>query len=384
MGRKVRKRRPRRPHAWLRALGLVAFVMCVIGAVVVQTQERARILAQGDHFPTLTFENVLNNEERAYLGLGDRTTFSMQDLDPELLVVEFLNKYCYHCQQQAPILNRVYEAVEADSTLRGRVKMVGVGVGNTRFQLEKFREEKGNPFPLVSDFTFEAYEAVGSPKTPFTVLLRRDEEGKRVVASAHRGVIYSDEGFVEEIRAILQYDVGLLTLRRPSEVPIRVREEVTPELSDEELIDTVTSAVESAGGTVQTLKRITLPTSGHVYIGTVEHEGRHLKRFAKVVSRASFCDVCHDIHFIYVFDEVGTVLRFEPIHLTKTGNWEWDENDVAKMRDRLQGRSLSDPFEFDPEVDAVTSATISSHLIFLSLEEGKDLLEELKKEGYIG
>lgn len=34
---------------------------------------------------------------------------------------------------------------------------------------------------------------------------------------------------------------------------------------------------------------------------------------AKVVSRPPPCDVCHDIHFIYVFDSTGKILQFVPL-----------------------------------------------------------------------
>lgn len=364
-------------HSPFVILVLMIFVLSAVG------QDKARILRLGDPFPDLSFPNVLNDRERTYLEIGEQETFTMNDIEEELVVVEFLNKYCFHCQVQAPVFLLAYNAIEADPSLREKVKIVGIGAGNTRHQLEIFREETGIQFPLVPDADFVAYDAVGSPKTPFTVLLRKGKEGGRIVASAHRGVIYSDKGFVEEIRAVLQYEVGLLTLRHPSEVSIKGKEELRPDLSDEELVERVAEAMEKTGGSLSNMKKVHLQESGDVYIGTLECEGGQKQRFAQVVSRASFCDVCHDIHFIYVFDEEGAVLHFDPIHLTKKGNWEWDDKDVQKMRDRLKDRSLLGAFDFDPEVDAVTSATISSQLIFVSLGKGKDLYEELKKEGYI-
>jgi peroxiredoxin len=368
----------------LKVMGIVSILIIGLWAVSTIGQGEVQILRLGDSFPELSFPNVLNTQERAYLSLGEQETFTMKDFDEELLVVEFLNKYCFHCQVQAPVFVMVYNTIQADPELRNKVRMIGIGAGNTRHQLEVFREETGVQFPLVPDADFVAYDAVGSPKTPFTLLLRKDTGGNRIVASAHRGVIYSDKGFVEEIKAVLQYDVGLLTLRRTSEeVPIKVREEVKPDMTEEELVERVTLAMEATGGTVTDITKINLTAYGDVYIGDLECQQGRQKRFAKVISRASFCDVCHDIHYIYVFNREGTVLRFDPIHLTKKGNWEWDEKDVEKMRGRLQGKSLLEPFDFDPEVDAITAATISSQLIFRSLGEGQGLFQELRKEGYI-
>jgi hypothetical protein len=102
-----------------------------------------------------------------------------------------------------------------------------------------------------------------------------------------------------------------------------------------------------------------------------------------VVSRPSACDVCHDLHFIYVFDEAGKVLRFVPLQVTKYENEEFDEDDLRKIRSRIVGKYLSDTFIFDPKVDAVSTATITSALIFDSFSKGKALMEELKEKGLI-
>ena len=43
--------------------------------------------------------------------------------------------------------------------------------------------------------------------------------------------------------------------------------------------------------------------------------------------------------------------------------------------------ALTAPRPFDPKVDAVTSATISSAIIFDSIAQGQALLEELRNKG---
>jgi hypothetical protein len=93
--------------------------------------------------------------------------------------------------------------------------------------------------------------------------------------------------------------------------------------------------------------------------------------------------VCHDIHFIYVFDATGKILQFIPLQLPKYGNKDFDEADVAKIRKRFVGRHIYKQFKFDANVDAVTRATITSAVIFRSLNDGMSLFNELKKKGYI-
>jgi hypothetical protein len=53
------------------------------------------------------------------------------------------------------------------------------------------------------------------------------------------------------------------------------------------------------------------------------------------------------------------------------------------MRRRVVGRYLTVPHAYDPRVDAVTSATITSAIIFDSLEQGEGLLQELREQGLL-
>jgi hypothetical protein len=85
---------------------------------------------------------------------------------------------------------------------------------------------------------------------------------------------------------------------------------------------------------------------------------------------------------IYVFNEAGEIINFTPISSDNYGNKDWDEKDIKKMADRIVGRSIFEKFEFNPEVDVVSTATISSKLIFHSLNQARKNVAELKKRGY--
>ncbi len=56
---------------------------------------------------------------------------------------------------------------------------------------------------------------------------------------------------------------------------------------------------------------------------------------------------------------------------------------VENMRKRVVGRYIYLPFDFDPKIDAVTSATITSSIIFKSLEEEQSVFMELKEKGLL-
>jgi hypothetical protein len=74
---------------------------------------------------------------------------------------------------------------------------------------------------------------------------------------------------------------------------------------------------------------------------------------------------------------------FDAISVTKYWNKEWNEEEVDQMRRRLLGLSALEERAFDPEVDAVSTATMSSSLIFDSLGKMGPVVEILKEKGHL-
>jgi len=339
----------------------------------------------GDLFPSHEFAALPSTEDRAYLGLPEEKSFTIADIQADLIVLELLNTYCTSCQMQAPIYNEAFRTVGDDPTMQGRVKWLAVGVGNNPREVEAFRKMKEIPFPIIPDARFGLYDAIGGPggmRTPFTVLVRRDQEGRAIVIDSHMGLRQENEEIVEGIKAALQYDLAYVKIREGERVVLPAGKKLAPPLSDDDLVQKVKEGMTISGGVVEELRRIA-PDEEFLYMGRVRLASGDKQLFAKVVSRPPVCDICHDIHFIYVFDGDGMIVNFIPIHLTKYGNRKWTEKDIQAMKDRLTGRSILMPFPFDREVDAVSRATITSVVIFYSLERGKEIYDQLQKGGSI-
>jgi hypothetical protein len=128
-----------------------------------------------------------------------------------------------------------------------------------------------------------------------------------------------------------------------------------------------------------TITKIKLPESGIVFRGARTDKGKREILYAKLISRKPTCDVCHGIHFIVTFDRKGTIKDFFPIHLTKYGNVNWSAADIELMQHKLVGRSLLQHKTFNPKVDAVSMATMSSALVFNSLNKLQSTVNELQR-----
>jgi len=362
---------------------LLALGFCILSSTSGKSSSKAAKM--GDLFPAYTFPPPPSSLDLTYLGLTEQKPFSVGDVKAELIVMELLNIYCTSCQKQAPIYNEVFDLVDGDPTMKGKVKWIGVGVGNNANEVEFFRKSKGIPFPILTDTQFKLYEAIGGPggiRTPFTILVRKDEKGRGIVVDSHIGFRRDKDEIVEGIKAALQYDMAYLRVEEGKRVALPITERLKPPISDEELLKKIKLEMAASGGVVEEIRRIP-PEDEYLYAGKVKVKDEEKRLFAKVVSWPPVCDICHDIHFVYVFDQEAKIIDFIPLHLTKYGNRAWSEKDIAGMKNRLIGRSLLETFEFNRDVDAVSRATITSIVIFQRLNKGKQIYAALMKQGYV-
>jgi hypothetical protein len=156
-----------------------------------------------------------------------------------------------------------------------------------------------------------------------------------------------------------------------------------PPLKEEELVAKAREGMETSGGKVIQIEKISMKDGDWVYVGKVDFGKHQGSLFSKLASRRAVCDICHDTFFIYTFDPEGKVIDIMPVQLTKIGNLRWTEEDIKKLRSLTVGRSILKPFTFDPSVDSISGATITAVLIFDSLDKAKEIFEKLRKEGYV-
>lgn len=363
------------------------FLACVFALLVLPINADSqvqRIISPGDYFPDFRFSHEISGADAAYLGVAgqvrNRDGFLAQQVWGDLLVLEIFNRYCYTCQQQAPMMNRAYEMVVSDPSLSRKVRFLGVGTGNTNKVVRNFAKEFLVPFPLLPDPEFEIMRALGNPGgTPFTLLLRKTSAGMMVVKE-HYGSIDSPEQLVDEIRDALKENFEEMAAGEPPmEVAPWLAKDLKPPLSEDDIMDRVQESIKRAGYGSVGLYTVKTPSGEKVYIG----ESKRGKVFSRMISRLPVCDVCHPIHFIITFNSRGQVIDFDAVFVTKYWNRKWNKSEVEKMRKKLMGISVLEDRQFDPDVDAISTATMSTSIIFDSVVRTGKIFEILKKQGHL-
>lgn len=155
--------------------------------------------AKGDMFPALSLAMPEREGAREYLGLTGNGSFSISQIKADLVIVEIFSMYCPYCQKEAPLVNDLYRMISENPALKDRIKIIGIGAGNTPFEVDVFRNKYDIRFPLFSDESFTVHKAVGEVRTPYFFVLRTNADGSDRVIYSKVGTIQDPKQFLDLI-----------------------------------------------------------------------------------------------------------------------------------------------------------------------------------------
>jgi len=346
------------------------------------TAQAANTITAGTAFPETMLPAPFESEQRTYLGLSNEQPFTLNQITGRVVLLEILNVHCPHCQKQTQPYNKLYRMIEADPETKGQIKLLGVAVGNSDEAIDDFSIIYSVAFPVVSDRNFKMHRALRAGQTPFAVYAMRDSNKDNfVVTDTHLGVD-------REIEELFDYLKDLLSMKShdftslPQE-PVAKVEKLMPPQSEDEVAKMVAQAFSNQGDDMKNFRRLNLSSDRWVYAANISRDNHKETLFAEVGNRSAICDVCHSVHFFYIFDRLGQVLNFTPLHLTKYGNVDWNQEEIDFFNKRVVGRNIVDFKTFNPDIDAVTSATMTSTIIFDDITRGVELVDELRQEKLI-
>jgi hypothetical protein len=257
--------------------------------------------------------------------------------------------------------------------LAGKVKVLGVGIGSKTRELREFRRRLQITYPMAADPTYDRYLELGDPGgTPFVLFLLK-KGGRWVLADSHSG-LEGDTELMARSRVLLEGKAGSLAA---FDEPGRPKSRSALPLDRDQQLARARRLLSSILGADVPVDVVEIPGNGRVF-RALGADGKPSGLYARFASREAVCDLCHAIHFLFAFDDKGTARGFEAVRVTKYGNEVWSPADEEKLRSRLVGRKL-DGLAFDSDVDAVTSGTISSSLIFDEVRRAAALVAAMPK-----
>lgn len=128
-------------------------------------------------FPVFQLPAPQDELEAAYLGVPEAAAFSVGQINSQIVLIEIMSAYCPYCQRVAPLVEDVYQRIQKDRTLKGKIKMIGIGMTNSAYELDTFKKRFNVPFPLFADPSGEISKKFSVPGTPTFIGVKLDGKG---------------------------------------------------------------------------------------------------------------------------------------------------------------------------------------------------------------
>jgi thiol-disulfide isomerase/thioredoxin len=135
-------------------------------------------LSGGAPLPEFKLSVPASERDRNYLGLTGTGQFTIGQLNARIVLIEVFSFYCPLCQKSAAHVNELYEAIEQDPRWKGKIKMIGIGVTNSAYEVNAYRERYKVPFPLFPDQDVAITEKLAVRGTPSFIGVRITDGGK--------------------------------------------------------------------------------------------------------------------------------------------------------------------------------------------------------------
>ena len=132
---------------------------------------------EGSALPLIQLPTPETLEERNYLGIEEEGFFTIPKIKANVVIVYFFSFYCRFCAAQAERVNELYRVIDKDPDLKKKIKLIGIGIGNTPMEVDAYKQTNSIPFPLIPDTDFSIHKAYGEITTPYFFVVRIKEDG---------------------------------------------------------------------------------------------------------------------------------------------------------------------------------------------------------------
>jgi len=178
-----------------RCMAIVAGLLVLSGG----TPAREKQIVSDEAMAEIALPAPKRVEDRQYLGLTDDSTFTVPQIKARVVIVQAFSMYCPHCQREAPHVNTLFKTIHDNPELRDQIRLIGIGVGNSAFEVGVFQLKYNVPFPLFSDSDFSIHKKLGEVRTPSFFVVRNDGNGTCRVVYEIEGPFETPDTFLKAV-----------------------------------------------------------------------------------------------------------------------------------------------------------------------------------------
>jgi len=153
----------------------------------------------GSALPEIELLKSNNSANLKYLGLSGNGFFKINQIKATVVIIEIFSMYCPYCQAEAPNVNRLYALIEDNPALKDKIKIIGIGIGNSHFETDIFKKKYTIAFPLIPDGDFKLHKIMGEVRTPYFIVVKLNSGKPSEVIYSRLGALENNDLFLSQI-----------------------------------------------------------------------------------------------------------------------------------------------------------------------------------------
>jgi len=183
----------------------VIILISILGVLAVSVSLLRPVMAvdkppvKGGTLPPIRLPLPKDTGEKSYLGISGEGYFKIPQIKAAIVIIEIFSLYCPVCQASAPEVNALYQMIEQVPDLKERIKLIGIGAGNSVLEVNTFKEQYKVPFPLFPDQDFKIHKDLGEVRTPYFIVIKIKKDRTLEVVYSQEGAFGEAEMFLQQI-----------------------------------------------------------------------------------------------------------------------------------------------------------------------------------------
>jgi peroxiredoxin len=155
--------------------------------------------AIGESLPPFKLPIPQDARAERYLGLSGLGQFTIAQIEAKVVIIQIFSMYCPVCQKEAFRVNKLYSTIQKRKDLKDKIKMIGIGTGNTPFEVGFFQKKYEVDFPLFSDENLSIHQILGELRTPYFIGVKINRDGSNEVFYSRLGQFRDVNSFLKRI-----------------------------------------------------------------------------------------------------------------------------------------------------------------------------------------
>ena len=153
----------------------------------------------GESLPPFKLPIPQDASAQRYLGLSGAGQFTIAQIEAKVVIIQIFSMYCPVCQKEASRVNKLYRTIQKRKDLKNKIKIIGIGTGNTSFEVGFFQKKYEVDFPLFSDEDLSIHKILGKLRTPYFIGVKINRDGSNEVFYSRLGQFRDVNGFLKRI-----------------------------------------------------------------------------------------------------------------------------------------------------------------------------------------